>query len=420
VRGPTALPLRWRFLCAALLGILAGSRAGLLADPDRRWTPIGPDGGAAVTALVQDPVTGFLYAGTSRGGVFVSFDRAGRWTPINDGLGDLSVRSLAVAGGANSFLYAGTLKTGVFRRPLAGGAWAAASNGLPSGASVGALTLDPGNPFTIYAATGFEIVGDGVFKSIDGGASWRAINSGLTKLSIQALAIDPGNPSRLWAGTANGGVFRTEDAGGSWTAAKNGLPSLNIQTLLASGSPAAFFASPAFSGLFKSVDGGRSWSAVNSGFRFATTVNAIAADSRVPQRLYASVGSVIYRSDDGAGSWTSLVELMANALVFDSSSPDVLLAATTAGVWKSVDAGATWRQSSAGLAGLVVTSVAAHPTNPDILYVTLSRSTDRGQTWVPSVAATALAVSPAAPDRVYAGTGGSGVFRSDDAGTTWT
>jgi hypothetical protein len=72
----------------------------------------------------------------------------------------------------------------------------------PRSISVRTLAMDPQTSSTLYAGTD-----NGVFRSIDGGASWIAVNSGLTSLGINSLAIDPRNPSTVFPGTSGGGVF---------------------------------------------------------------------------------------------------------------------------------------------------------------------------------------------------------------------
>jgi len=80
----------------------------------------------------------------------------------------------------------------------------------PEDGVVGVLVIDPLNPTTLYAGTG-----GGVFKSTDGGSTWRALNSGLTNLYVFALAIDPLDPRKVYAGTGGGGVFVIEQVEGS-------------------------------------------------------------------------------------------------------------------------------------------------------------------------------------------------------------
>ena len=83
----------------------------------------------------------------------------------------------------------------------------------PGGGIINVLAIDPATPTTLYAGTA-----SGVFKSTDGGGSWRAVNAGLTALHVRALALDPATPTTLYAGTYGGGVCKSTDGGGSWRA----------------------------------------------------------------------------------------------------------------------------------------------------------------------------------------------------------
>jgi hypothetical protein len=123
--------------------------------------------------------------------------------------------------------------------------WQASNGGILDGAIIFALALDPFTPATVYAGG----IG-GVFRSIDGGASWQAINSGLPEGSVSALAIDPVTPTTLYAGTG-GGVFQSTDGGATWQAHNSNLPDnsdirflalnpANPTTLYAAGSSGLF------------------------------------------------------------------------------------------------------------------------------------------------------------------------------------
>src|SRR5436309_3169218 len=101
----------------------------------------------------------------------------------------------------------------------------------PEGGTVVTLAIDPQAPSTLYAGTRES----GVFKSTDGGGSWRAINSGLAyvngTLTILDLVIDPQSPATLYAGTSPAGVYKSIDGGASWRSANAGLPYLGILDL---------------------------------------------------------------------------------------------------------------------------------------------------------------------------------------------
>jgi hypothetical protein len=79
----------------------------------------------------------------------------------------------------------------------------------PEGGTTYALAIDPAAPATLYAGTD-----GGVFKSTNGGASWRAASTGLTYITVRSLALDPATPTTVYAGT-NGGMFKSTNGGES-------------------------------------------------------------------------------------------------------------------------------------------------------------------------------------------------------------
>ena len=186
------------------------------------------------------------------------------------------------------------------------------NTGLPScGTSpcgVGALVLDPTTPTTLYAGSS----SGGVFKTTDGGGSWRPMNTGLpcgpSACSVGPLALDPTTPTTLYAGTQNG-VFKTTDGGGSWRPMNTGLTC----------GPAACSVGPRprphdpdhalrrdADGVFKTTDGGGSWRPMNTGLTCAASycfVSDLALDPTMPTTLYAGMsGSGM--SGSGVFTWT--------------------------------------------------------------------------------------------------------------------
>src|SRR5438105_15781824 len=102
--------------------------------------------------------------------------------------------------------------TGVFKSTDGGGSWRPASTGLPDVSTIQTLVIDPSTPSTIYAGevpfngTG----GAGVFKSTDAGNTWSSASTGLPNdIGVQTLAIDPSTPGTLYAGTVGAGVFKS-------------------------------------------------------------------------------------------------------------------------------------------------------------------------------------------------------------------
>jgi hypothetical protein len=137
-----------------------------------------------------------------------------------------------------------TLPNGVLKSSDGGVTWAA--TGL-TGTGISALTLDPGNPRTLYAATAAGYI----YKSADGGTSWAAVNNGLTASTVAALVVDPGDSNIVYVAMSGGGVWRSVNAGATWTPFNDGLQSLDIRSLaLVAGKPSTLYAGTP-SGVFK-------------------------------------------------------------------------------------------------------------------------------------------------------------------------
>ncbi|HJQ33478.1 MAG TPA: hypothetical protein VJ866_14935 [Pyrinomonadaceae bacterium] len=217
--------------------------------------------------------------------------------------------------------------------------------------SIGAVTIDPKNPKVIWVGTGEAwtrnsvSVGDGVYKSTDGGDNWT--NVGLKDSErIAKILVDPSNtdtvyvcaPGKLWSDSDERGVYKTTDGGKTWAKILKGAnlsTGCSMMTMDAS-NPKTLFAgmwdfrrkgwtfrsggdgpeSPSASGLFKSTDGGATWTELDEKSaqglppkpwgRVAVTV----APSK-PNVVYAFVEAVtprdgLYRSDDGGKTWAAL------------------------------------------------------------------------------------------------------------------
>ena len=248
----------------------------------------------------------------------------------------------------------------------------------------------PSEPGIYYMAA----VDGGVWKSTDYGRTWKPIFDGQDTGSVGALAVAPSDPNVVYAGSGEG--LRR--------------PDLSVGD-----------------GIYKSTDAGKTWT--HLGLRDGQQINAIAVDPRDPNRLFAAVlghpygpnaQRGLYRSADGGKTWQKVlghgVDTGAVTVVIDPHDPDVVYAALWAsrngpwhfmrvyeryragGLYKSTDGGTTWTKLMRGLplrVGRIGIAVAANPS---------------ARAGSPSERLYAILEKPA----------GCGVYRSDDAGASWT
>ena len=170
----------------------------------------------------------------------------------------------------------------------------------PEGGDISALVVDPGNPATIYAAS----YDNGVFRSMDGGGTWKAVSTTFANESIFSLAVNPTTPMTIYAGAYLGGVYRSVDGGANWSPASINTPlaTATVHVLhFDRATPAALYAGTDH-GLFRSADGGENWNAVSSGLPSTLWITSLAFDPVTPTILYAGTrGNGVYQSSDGGG-----------------------------------------------------------------------------------------------------------------------
>ncbi|HYW33372.1 MAG TPA: glycosyl hydrolase [Gemmatimonas sp.] len=338
-------------------------------------------------------------------------------------------RAVAVTGDPTKPLvfYMGSVNGGVWKTVNAGASWDNVTDGRTDISSVGAITLAPSDPNVIYVGTGEGkpredlTYGTGVYRTTDGGESWQSL--GLKDAGqIPTVRVHPTNPDIVWVaalGHAFGpnterGVFRTNDGGKSWkkvlylndsTGANDiSVDPTNPRVVYASmwkfrRSPWGMDAGGGRSSLWKSTDSGDSWTelSTNNGMPKGPlgkiTVSVSAAN---PRRVYASVEAKdtlggIFRSDDAGDTWTR-----ANGQQMFQIRP--------------------WYFSS----------ITADPTNENTLYVMnlqVSKSIDAGRTFtrlrVPHGDTHVMWVDPKDPNRLINGNDG-GASISLDGGRTWS
>jgi photosystem II stability/assembly factor-like uncharacterized protein len=269
-----------------------------------------------VRALVAHPERhGVLFLGSEQG-LFRSDDGADNWKRVESPLDGLQVWSILLLPRSPEVMLVGTCPARLFHSGDGGRTWREADVHMRLDCPrimhtrVTALCGHPDDARTVWA--GVEI--DGVYRSDDGGQSWRALGTGLSSQDIHDLVYVPGS-GRLLAST-NNDVNVSVDGGVSWHALQlrqtlplpyfRGMardPARPEALLLGNGD-----APPGTTGLVaQSLNGGQTWRATQMPGRANSTMWNFAINSADPDLVYASsVSGQLYRSTDGGGSWHKL------------------------------------------------------------------------------------------------------------------
>jgi photosystem II stability/assembly factor-like uncharacterized protein len=301
------------------------------------WRSIGPYRGGRVLAVAGvpgDPTT--YYFGAVAGGVWKSTDSGHRWKPLFEHEQVSSVGAIAVADSNPNVIYVGTgeacirgdisFGNGVYKSTDGGRTWKHV--GLQDTRHIGALIIHPRNPDIVYVAALGHAYGTngerGVFRTTDGGKNWEKVLYKDDRTGAIDVVFDPGNPNILYAALWQ--VQRTP-----WSLESGG-----------SGS-----------GLYRSMDGGSTWKRLEGnglpkGILGKIGISVSGADSdRVYALIEAEEGG-LYRSDDGGEHWTKVSDdqrLRQRAWYFshvfaDPKSADTVYLLNT-GLFRSTDGGVT-------------------------------------------------------------------------------
>jgi photosystem II stability/assembly factor-like uncharacterized protein len=346
-----------------------------------------------------------------------------QWRNIGPFRGGRVTAATGVVGVRNVYYFGGT-GGGVWKSVDSGVSWQSVSDGELATGSVGAIAVAPSDPNVLYVGMGEGCIrgnashGDGVYKSSDGGRTWRNVGLGDSR-QIGRVRIDPRNPDvayvaalgHTFGANRERGVFRTRDGGESWKcvlfvndstgAVDLSLDPANPRVLYAATwqvyrTPWSMVSGGRGSGLWKSTDGGDSW-------------NRLAGEG-LPKGLWGRVGIACSPAREGR-VWA-------------------VIEADEGGVYRSDDGGRTWRRTNDDRnlrqRAWYYTHVYADPRNADVLYVLnvrFLRSGDGGRTFTPVGTPHGdnhdLWIDPDDPQRMIEGNDG-GVNVTHDGGLSWT
>ncbi len=385
-----------------------------------QWTPLGPapitsgnnPGGQTDTgridAVLADPANAaHLFVGAADGGIWETADGAGTWTPLTDSQPTLVMGSLAYAASNPNILYAGTGDTdqgvgggGVLKSMDGGATWTLLARNLFAGAAISRIVVDPTNANVVYAAVNNSSAGFegavGVWKSTDGGNTWRVLTPYGTQQSVDDvwdLALDPSRPQTLyaalgWFDATRNGVFKSTNGGATWSRAGN-FPAqsatASIRVAVSPSSPQTLYAASATTppALYKTTDGGQTWTPLAPVPDYLTPQgdydSTLAVDPSNPQVVYAGGtsdggGPNLIETTDGGSTWTNISfgadftgpHTDVHAMTFDSTGR--LLVGCDGGIWRLDDANPgsiQWTDLNGNLNITQFYSVALDPTSAD-------------------------------------------------------
>ncbi len=341
---------------------------------------VGPSRGGRVTAVTgvpSQPKT--FYMGVASGGVFRTTDGGGTWTPISDFQIPLgSIGSIAVADSNPDIIYVGTGSDGVrsnvstgrgiYKTTDGGKTWSFA--GLRDGGQTGAIRVHPSNPDIVVAAMTGDIfkanTERGVFKSVDGGKTWKKTLYLSDQVGAMDVEFQPGNPGVVYAwmsrlerkpwtiisGGREGGFYKSTNGGDSFTKISTGLPG----ELIGKGNLATTAANPnriyalveakPGGGLYRSDDAGQTWALVNSTpglvqrpFYYTT----LGADQTNADVVYAGAEG-FYKSVDAGKTLTSMRTPHGDNhdIWVNPKDSNTMVQANDGGANVSTDGGRTW------------------------------------------------------------------------------
>ena len=345
-----------------------------------KYRLVGPSRGGRVTTVTGVPSQPHtFYIGVASGGLLRTTDGGTTWVPIADGKIPLgSMGSIAVADSDPNVIYVGTgsdgvrsnvsTGRGVYKTTDGGVTWQFV--GLYNAGQIGAVRIHPTNPNIVWVAA----YGDafkrnterGVFKTDDGGKSWRKvlfINDGVGAMDLE---LQPANPNvvytwmsrlerRPWtiiSGSSDGGFFKSTDGGEHFTHLTSGLPADLIgkaNLAVTNAKPDRIYAlieARPGGGFYRSDDAGQSWTLVNSQgaliqrpFYYTT----LGADPTNADVVYAGAES-FFKSTDGGKTFTALRTPHGDNhdIWINPRDGNIMIQSNDGGANVSFDGGRTW------------------------------------------------------------------------------
>jgi photosystem II stability/assembly factor-like uncharacterized protein len=332
-----------------------------------------------VSGFAVDPTNSSgYYVAVASGGVWKTVNSGTTWTPVFDGEGSYSIGAIALDPKNPSTVWVGTGENnsqrsvsygnGVYRSDDGGRSWK--NVGLKTSEHIGRIALDPKDSNIVYVASQGPLWGPGgdrgLFKTTDGGKTWKNILNISEHTGVTDVAIDPQDSNTVYAasyqrrrhmwtlidGGPESALYKSTDAGASWNKLRAGLPTVELGRIGIAISPvdpnviyATVEAADRKGGIFRSADRGGSWERRNEFDSGAMYYARVVADPKDVDRIYV-MNVFLMVSDDGGRTIRRLGERSKHVdnhdIWIDPKDTDHYLVGCDGGVYESFDRGANW------------------------------------------------------------------------------
>jgi photosystem II stability/assembly factor-like uncharacterized protein len=388
MQPPSRKCVQWVTVAAAISTVTLNPNTPVIAQTslehavaDLEWRNIGPAimGGRVSDLAVVESNPAIFYVGVATGGVWKTTNHGTTWQTVFDDQATSSVGDVTLAPSNPNVVWVGTGEpqnrqsspwgNGVYKSTDAGRTWT--HMGLDNTHHIARIQIHPYNPDIVYVAAVGHLWGPnperGVYKTVDGGATWDLVLFVDENTGAIDLAMDPSDPETLFAamyqrrrtgfgfngGGPGSGLYRTTDGGDSWRELTNGLPEgdkgrIGIDIYRRDGNIVfAIVEARQGRGVYRSLDRGETWEFRSETNNRPMYYSQIRVDPNDPERVYAG-GANLYRSSDGGKTFTpdaaSEVHSDHHALWIDPANSSHLILGGDGGLDISFDRSDNWRQ----------------------------------------------------------------------------
>ena len=316
-----------------------------------------------------------FYVAAASGGVWKTTNGGMSFAPVFDRAGVGSIGAVAVAPSNSEIVWVGTGEDNNQRSSSYGdgvhlstdGGRTFRNMGLRASQHIGRIRVHPRDPDVVYVAAAGPLWAAGgergLYKTTDGGATWRNVLSVDEHTGAADVVLDPSDPDVIWVAThqrerraysyvgggPGSGIWKSTDGGESWTRLTNGLPTSDIGRIgldVSVSRPGTLYAvvEGSEAGVYRTDDGGASWRRMSDIASIPWYFGEVRVDPADPETVY-HLGVQLQRSRDGGETWeraASGPHVDNHALWISPENRDLLILGNDGGLYVSRDRGASW------------------------------------------------------------------------------